>query len=163
MKELDFNPFKSGKEFHNNYKLHDKASFLGESLLTQWGIDFQEFGKDNRFQSVWEKGADKPDLILKYRNFITFLDWKAKHQSIWKMNFRAAASYKRWSDKFNIPVIIAFFVFNDLGELQDRKFAVIGIHNFKLGNNLEWDKNKVVEFDDKLPKFTKLNLTKSMK
>ncbi len=158
MKNLNFNPAKSGKEFHKNYKLHDSATFLGESLLTQWGIDFIEFGKDKRYSRVWEKGEDKPDVILKYRDKNAFLDWKSKHQPIWKLNERAIIAYERWSKKYKIPVIIAFFVFNESNQLTDRRLAVIGINKYQSINNLEWDRNKVVEFEKNLPKFTKGNL-----
>ena len=163
MKELDFNPYKSGKEFHKNYKLHDMASFIGESLLTQWGISFHEFGKDNRFIKVWEKGKDKPDIILDYRNKTAFLDWKAKHSSSWKLNERAVISYEKWSRKFNIPVIIAFLVFNDNNDLIDRRLAVIGVHKYNLNAKVEWDRSKVAQFEEDLPKFTKLNLIEIVK
>jgi hypothetical protein len=55
MKELDFQPHKSNEDFRKNYRLHDIAESCGKSLLIQWGIKFDLFGKDRRYEKVWEK------------------------------------------------------------------------------------------------------------
>ena len=59
MKNLDFKPAKSTEDFRSNYKLHDIAEFNGKNLLVQWGFKCSDFGEDNRYKKVWEKGEDK--------------------------------------------------------------------------------------------------------
>ena len=90
MKELDFKPHKTTEEFRNNYKLHDLAEECGKNLLVQWGIKFDLFGKDRRYEKVWERGKDKPDLIISYKGKEGLLDWKGKHTSRWIMKYGAA-------------------------------------------------------------------------
>ncbi len=158
MKELDFNPHKSKEDFRNNYKLHDLAEMHGKNLLVQWGIDFHEFGQDLRYQKLWEMGKDKPDLIVTIHNKKLLLDWKGKHNSKWLLNKRAFDSYKIWSDKLSLNVIIAFFVFDSENKLIERRFAVIDKHVSKESPKKQWDKNTTIEFTDELPDFTKANL-----
>ena len=110
MKNLDFNPTKSTDDFRKNYKLHDIAEFNGKNLLTQWGFTCHDFGEDNRYKKVWEKGEDKPDSIISYKDKSALLDWKGKHSSTWLVNERAFKSYQKWSKEFGLPVVIAFFV-----------------------------------------------------
>ena len=50
MKNLDFRPSKSTKDFRKNYKLHDIAEYNGKNLLVQWGFKCTEFGEDNRYK-----------------------------------------------------------------------------------------------------------------
>ena len=158
MKALDFRPHKSKSDFRKNYKLHDLAEEHGKNLLTQWGVKFRMFGEDKRFERVWEKGLDKPDMIISINDKDFFLDWKSKHKPKWLLNKRAFDSYLNWSKKFSIDVIIVFFLFNKENELIDRKFAVIGIHNTVDSVGKEWDRNRTVEFSDDLPSFTKVEL-----
>ncbi len=158
LKKLEFRPSKSKDDFRNNYRLHDLAEFHGKNLLTQWGIEFVEFGKDKRYERVWEKGEDKPDLVLKFKNHRAFLDWKGKHKSKWLVNERAINSYQQWSKKYNIPVIIAFLVFDESKDLTDRKFAFLNIHNYIFSPSRQWDKNKTVEFTSVLPELNKVNI-----
>jgi hypothetical protein len=158
MKELDFKPHKSKKEFRKNYKLHDLAEQAGKNLLIQWGIDFKEFGEDNRYFKVWEKGDDKPDLIISYKGKEAFLDWKGKHSQGWKMNKRAADSYQQWGRKNKIPVIVCFVKFSIQNKLEEIRFANLNIHSFVQAESKEWDKNIVVEIKSELPLFTKPNL-----
>ncbi len=160
MKELDFRPHKSTEEFRNNYKLHDLAESYGKNLLVQWGIEFNEFGKDRRYEKVWEKGKDKPDLIISYKGKETMLDWKGKHSPKWLMNERAYNAYLEWKTKMNIPVLVAFFLFDEKDNLLENRFAAIGIHQLNLTKGKEWDKNKTVEFKNSLPSFTKSEILK---
>jgi len=160
MKELDFIPHKSKEEFRNNYKLHDLAEQLGKNLLIQWGIKFDLFGKDRRYERVWEKGKDKPDLIISYKRKEALLDWKGKHTSKWIMNERAYQSYVDWKNKMNLPVFIAFFLFDEKEDLLENRLAVIGVHQSKTSSTKEWDKNKTVEFENSLPPFTKSEILK---
>lgn len=162
MKKLDFKPHKSKDDFRKNYKLHDLAENHGKNLLTQWGIDFEEFGKDKRFEKLWEKGEDKPDLIIKIGEQKFLLDWKSKHKSKWILNKRAYDSYINWSNKFSTKVIIAFFVFDENNKLSERKFAVINKHPIKENIEKQWDKNSTIEFSDELPDFTKSNLVNQL-
>ena len=162
MKNLDFNPSKSTEDFRKNYKLHDLAENVGKNLLTQWGINFSSFGEDNRYTKVWEKGEDKPDLIINYKKKHAFLDWKGKHKEKWLVNERAIKSYEKWSRKFNVPVLISFFVFNDNKELLNRKFALVGYHEYEKSAVKQWDKNRTIEFEDSLPDFNKENLIMSL-
>ena len=159
MKELDFKPHKSKEEFRNNYKLHDLAEQLGKNLLIQWGIRFDIFGKDRRYERVWEKGKDKPDLIISYKGKDA-LDWKGKHTSKWIMNERAYKAYLDWKNKINMPVFVAFFLFDEKENLIENRLAVVGVHKPKASSTKEWDKNKTVEFDNSLPIFTKSELLK---
>jgi len=75
MKELDFRPAKSKEEFRSNYKLHDLSEQVGKNLLVQWGFDFKTLGEDKRYQKLWEKGEDKPDIILTSKGKSALLDW----------------------------------------------------------------------------------------
>jgi len=164
MKKLDIDPFKSKEAFRKNYELHDKAAKYGEELLTQWGFNFQEFGRDKRHERVWEKGEDKPDLILIYENKnIALLDWKAKRTSQLIINKRAYDSYKSWMEKFNLPVLIAFCFFDKEEKIE--KFELVNIANAKITQKREkvWDKNIVVEFQSKTISFTKENILKSLR
>ncbi len=160
MKDLDFNPYKSTSEFRKNYKLHDLAEIHGKNLLIQWGFDYKEFGMDNRYEKVWEEGEDKPDLIIGYKDKHAFLDWKAKHKPIWIVNKRAVISYAKWKAKFNLPVFICFAVFNNDNLICDIHFACLGIHNFIISGEKEWDKNDTIEFKTDLPVFSKPNILK---
>jgi hypothetical protein len=162
MKELDFQPHKSTEEFRKNYRLHDVAESCGKSLLIQWGIKFDLFGKDRRYEKVWEKGKDKPDLIISYKGKEALLDWKGKHTSKWIMNERAYQSYLAWKNKMNMPVFVAFFLLDEKENITDYRVAVIGAHTPKQSKEKEWDKNKTVEFDNSLPAFTKSELLKHL-
>lgn len=162
MKELDFKPHKSTKEFRNNYKLHDITEECGKNLLIQWGIKFNLFGKDRRYEKVWEKGKDKPDLIISYQGKDALLDWKGKHTSKWIMNERAYQSYLDWKNKMKMPAFIAFFLFDEKENLMETRLAVVGAHKPKTSSIKEWDKNKVVEFDNTLPAFTKSEILKHL-
>jgi hypothetical protein len=160
MKELDFQPHKSAEEFRKNYQLHDIAEVCGKNLLIQWGIKFDLFGKDMRYEKVWEKGKDKPDLILSYKGKEALLDWKGKHASRWIMNERAYKAYLDWKNKMNMPVFVTFFLFDDKENLIETRLAVVGLHNVKESSEKEWDKNKTIEFDNSLPAFTKPEIIK---
>ncbi|MBU2445407.1 MAG: hypothetical protein KJ666_07530 [Bacteroidetes bacterium] len=164
MKKLEIDPFKSKEAFRKNYELHDKAAKSGEELLTKWGFMFQEFGKDKRYERVWEKGEDKPDLILIYGNKnIALLDWKAKRSSQLIINKRAYDAYKVWMEKFNLPVLIAFCFFNKEENIE--KFEFVNLSYAKISQKSEkvWDKNMVVEFESKTISFTQENILKSLR
>jgi hypothetical protein len=163
MKTLDFKPAKTKEDFRKNYKLHDLAEYQGKNLLSQWGIDFKEFGKDRRYEKVWEKGKDKPDIIANYLGVEFLIDWKGKRKSGWWVNKRAIDSYKEWSKKLNLKMIICYFVFNEKNILQERRFALVEYHKYQELTNKAWDKNDVVAFEQNLPKFTKLNLIRLLK
>ncbi len=158
MRKLDFNPAKSTASFRKNYRLHDLAEFSGKNLLTQWGISFKEFGHDNRYKKVWEKGEDKPDVIIKYKGKSAMLDWKGKHKPKWMLNERAIKAYERWSEVYSLPIIVAFFVYDQKQNLLKRKFAFLKTHHYVESNGKQWDKNKTVEFRENLPDFTKANV-----
>jgi hypothetical protein len=158
MEDLNFQPHKSKEEFRKNYKLHDLAEQFGKNLLIQWGIKFDIFGKDRRYEKVWEGGKDKPDLIISYKGKEALLDWKGKHTSKWLMNERAYNSYLDWKNKMNMPVFVVFFLFNEKESLMDSRLAAIGIHKPQQSKEKEWDKNKTVEFEESLPNFTKAEL-----
>lgn len=160
METLDFEPAKSQFEFRDNYKLHDLAEATGKSLLVQWGFEFNEFGIDNRFNRIWEKGEDKPDLIITYKLKDALLDWKAKKKPVWIANGRAVQAYERWGNKLALPVFLVFIVFNEQGRVTDRRFACLGRHSYVSSQQKQWDKNSIVEFQDDLPEFTKPNLLK---
>lgn len=162
MEDLNFQPHKSKEEFRKNYKLHDLAEECGKNLLIQWGMKFDIFGKDRRYEKVWEKGMDKPDLIISYKGKEALLDWKGKHSNRWIMNERAYQSYLDWKNKMNMPVFVAFFLFDEKENLIDNRVAVIGVHVPKLSSKKEWDKNKTVDFEELLPAFTKAELIKHM-
>ena len=160
MQKLDFKPEKSKFSFRKNYQLHDLAEEQRKNLLTQWGFDFVQFGQDRRYEKVWEKGKDKPDAIIKYKDKSALLDWKAKHKSEWIINSRAVNSYLDWNKKLNIPVIITFFVFDNNNFIVDKRFAVLPFHNFEFCAKKQWDKNETMYFNKELPVFNKQNLIK---
>jgi hypothetical protein len=160
MKELNFQPAKSKQEFGNNYKLHDLAEYHGKNLLIQWGIDFKDFGNDRRYEKVWEKGEDKPDLVAEFNIKQFLIDWKGKSKEGFWVNKRAVESYQNWSIKLNLPAFICFFLFDQNNQLSDRRLALITHHKFENILDKAWDKNDVVKFENDLPKFTKENLTK---
>ncbi len=158
MKDLDFRPSKSKEAFHKNYKLHDLAEWHGKNLLEQWGIDFSEFGRDNRFKKVWEKGEDKPDTLIEYKGKKAFIDWKGKHKIGWLVNKRSVEAYKNWSAELGIPVFIVFFVFNEKNVLIEKRFAFLNKHNYFNSKDKQWDKNQTVEFEKDLPEFSKADI-----
>jgi Holliday junction resolvase len=158
MKELNFQPAKSKEDFRKNYKIHDLAEYHGKNLLTQWGIDFSDFGKDNRYQKVWEKGKDKPDVIAEYNELKFMIDWKGKSKEAFWVNKRAIDSYINWSKKLNMQMLICFFLFDKNNHLKDRRFVLLSKHKFEVVNDKAWDKNEVVKFNNDLPEFTKTNL-----
>ncbi len=160
MEELNFKTYKSGSAFKKNYMLHDLAEEAGKSLLIQWGVEFSEFGKDMRYEKVWENGKDKPDLIITYKNKSALIDWKGKHKPVWLVNKRALDAYLVWQDKLKLPILICFFVFNDENEILHVKFACPGLHKNRISEKKEWDKNKTIEFEQNIPNFTKPNLLK---
>ncbi len=158
MKDLNFNPAKSKEEFRHNYRLHDLAERAGKNLLVQWGLEFHNFGEDKRYEKLWEKGEDRPDVIINYKGVTALLDWKGKHSKTFIANTRAVKAYLRWQEEMKMPVLIAFFVFDEQNNLAERRFAVLNAHKFTNSENQQWDKNKTVEFDNDLPNFTKENL-----
>ena len=162
MEDLDFQPHKSKEEFRKNYKLHDLAESYGKNLLIQWGIEFSEFGKDRRYEKVWEKGKDKPDLIISYKGKEALLDWKGKHSAKWLMNERAYNAYLEWKSKMNMPVFVSFFQFDEKDNLIENRFAVLGTHVPDKVNIKAWDGNVAVEFNNNLPGFTKSELLKCL-
>ena len=163
MEELNFRPHKSKEAFRNNYKLHDLAETVGKNLLVQWGIDFKPFGEDNRFTRVWEKGDDKPDVIISYQGKEALLDWKGKHSEKWLMNKRAAISYQNWGKKFSIPVFICYVIFSSDNVMQEVRFVNLAFHKYEDAKEKAWDKNEVVILVDDPPLFTKANLLKYWK
>ena len=158
MKDLNFNPPKSKEEFRHNYRLHVLAERAGKNLLVQWGLEFHDFGEDKRYEKLWEKGEDKPDVIINYKGVTALLDWKGKHSKTFIANTRAVKAYLRWQEKMKMPVLMAFFVFDEQNYLADRKFAALNVHKFVNSESIQWDKNKTVEFEGDLPAFTKENL-----
>lgn len=160
MKDLNFRPHKTKEAFRNNYKLHDLAEEFGKNLLIQWGFSFEIFGKDRRYEKVWEGGKDKPDLIISYKGKNALLDWKGKHSTKWIMNERAYNSYLTWKTKMKMPVFISFFLLDEKNNILENRFAIVGVHSTKPSNSKEWDKNKTVEFEDSLPLFTKAEVLK---
>ena len=163
MKELNFSTAKTKEEFKVNYKLHDLAEYHGKNLFTQWGIEFEEFGEDNRNQKVWENGDDKPDIIAVFNNIRFFVDWKSKTKDNFWLNKRAVESYINWSKKLNLEAVICFFIFDKNNQLKDRRFALLSKHNYIVMANKAWDKNDVVQFEVNLPKLTKDNLFTELK
>lgn len=162
MKELDFKPAKSKNEFRSNYKLHDLASKVGFNLFVQWGIEFENFGEDRRFEKLWEKGEDKPDIILTINGKTALLDWKGKRTHKFLVNERAIKSYESWKKKLNHPVLIGFLIFDSKNTLVDRRIAKIGKHNYMVSEDIQWDKNKTIEFIDELPILNKENIIELM-
>ncbi len=154
MKKLDFQPVKSDEAFKKNYKLHDLAERNGKNLLVQWGFNFRNFGEDRRNEKVWERGEDKPDIIIEYNGKHALLDWKGKKKPKWIVNERAVISYEKWKEKFQLPMIIAFFVFDENEKITHKKFAVLGKNKYKTQQKRQWDANRTVEFPDELPDFT---------
>lgn len=158
MKKLNFQPAKTKEDFRKNYRLHDLAEYQGKNLFFQWGIDFQDYGKDRRYERVWEKGEDKPDIIAGYNDLKFLIDWKGKAKKSFWVNKRAIDSYQNWSRKLDLDVVIAFLVFSKENELIDRRFAVLSKHKYEIVENKAWDKNEVVKFSTDLPLFNKSNL-----
>lgn len=158
MKRLDFKPAKSKENFRKNYKLHDLAEYHGKNLFSQWGVEYKEFGKDRRYEKVWEKGKDKPDIIANFNSTKFLIDWKGKKKNSYWVNKRAIKSYENWGKKLNCKVLVCFFIFNEDNSIKERKFATIGKNVFTELSNKAWDKNDVVAFEEKLPKFTRNNL-----
>jgi len=163
MKSLNFNPSKSTEEFRKNYRLHDLAEYHGKNLLLQWGVDFMDYGKDKRYERVWEKGEDKPDIVAELGDIKFLIDWKGKSKKDFWINKRAFDSYKNWSKNLNLEVVICFLVFNNKNRLIERSFAILSIHNANIMEKKAWDRNKIVSFGNDLPKFTKANLIHFLK
>ena len=160
MEELDFQPAKSKHDFRANYKLHDLAELIGKNLFIQCNVKFNNFGEDRRFEKLWEKGEDKPDMIISYKGKSALLDWKGKRKNRWIVNERAVKSYEHWHDELKLPLLICFFVFDNENKVIDRRFSLLDIHQYKKGKKRQWDKNRTVEFIGDLPVFNKSNLIK---
>ncbi len=111
---------------------------------------------------MWEKGKNKPDVVINYKGKRALLDWRGKHIKSFLVNIRAIESYERWRNKFHIPVVIAFFIFDEKNSLLERRFAFLPAHKYIESASKQWDKNKTVEFNEGLPKFTKENLIKHL-
>ncbi|KAF0151998.1 MAG: hypothetical protein FD143_1467 [Ignavibacteria bacterium] len=158
MKKLDFSPAKSTEEFRSNYKLHDLSEQVGKNLLVQWGVEFKSFGEDKRYEKLWEKGEDKPDIILTSKGKSALLDWKGKRTKAFLVNERAIKSYERCQSTLRLPIIVAFLIFDEHNKLIDRRFAFLGKHKYVLSERRQWDLNKTVEFVDELPIFNKANI-----
>lgn len=158
MQKLNFQPAKSKENFRKNYQLHDLAEYHGKNLFLQWGVDFKDYGKDRRYERVWEKGEDKPDIVAEYKNIQFLIDWKGKAKEAFWVNERAIKSYETWSKELNLHVVVAFFIFDKKGFLKDRRFAILSKHNYLVSEEKAWDKNKVIKFQTDLPKFNKHNL-----
>lgn len=158
MKILNFEPAKSELDFRKNYKLHDLAEYHGKNLFFQWGIEFEDFGKDRRYEKYWEKGKDRPDIIAEYNGNRFLIDWKSKNKKSFWVNKRAIDSYLNWSKELNMEVVICFFLFDKNKHLKDRRFALLSKHDYQVEERKTWDKNRIVKFGNNLPKFTKLNL-----
>jgi hypothetical protein len=60
----------------------------------------------------------------------------------------------------NMPVFIAFFLFDEKENLIDNRVAVVGTHSAKQSKSKEWDKNRTVEFDESIPQFKKAEVLK---
>lgn len=163
MKNLNFKPAKSKENFRKNYKLHDLAEYHGKNLFSQWGIDFKDYGKDRRYEKVWEKGEDQPDIIAEYKNIQFLIDWKGKSKEAFWVNKRAVESYKNWSKKLNLEIVVCFFIFDRYNHVKDRRFALLSKHQYTEKSDKAWDKNDVVKFTGTLPKFTKTNLISELK
>ncbi len=153
MKSLNFQPAKTKEDFRKNYQLHDLAEFHGKNLFSQWGVEYKEFGKDRRYEKVWEKGNDKPDIIAKINNIKFLVDWKGKKKKSYWVNKRAINSYKNWGDKLGCKVLICFFIFNDDNSIKERKFAIVGENSYTELSQKAWDKNDVIAFEETLPIF----------
>ncbi len=153
MKSLNFQPAKTKEDFRKNYQLHDLAEFHGKNLFSQWGVEYKEFGKDRRYEKVWEKGNDKPDIIAQINNIKFLVDWKGKKKKSYWVNKRAINSYKNWGDKLGCKVLVCFFVFNDDNSIKERKFAIVGENSYTELSQKAWDKNDVIAFEETLPIF----------
>ncbi len=153
MKSLNFQPAKTKEDFRKNYQLHDLAEFHGKNLFSQWGVEYKEFGKDRRYEKVWEKGNDKPDIIAEINNIKFLVDWKGKKKKSYWVNKRAITSYKNWGDKLGCKVLVCFFIFNDDNSIKERKFAIVGENSYAELSQKAWDKNDVIAFEETLPIF----------
>ncbi len=153
MKSLNFQPAKTKEDFRKNYQLHDLAEFHGKNLFSQWGVEYKEFGKDRRYEKVWEKGNDKPDIIAQINNIKFLVDWKGKKKKSYWVNKRAINSYKNWGDKLGCKVLVCFFIFNDDNSIKERKFAIVGENSYTELSQKAWDKNDVIAFEETLPIF----------
>lgn len=158
MKNLDFSTKYISDISRIDYNLHGLAENMGKNLLIQWGIKYKSFKHNKMYKKVWQKGKNKPDVLITYRSKSALLDWNGRHLNNWIINKKAVDSYFIYADKLKIPVVICFFVFDDEGILTDRRFAFLSKHNYIEIKAKHWNKNKTVEFKKKLPVFTKENL-----
>ena len=63
----------------------------------------------------------------------------------------------------NLSIIkIVFFVFNNNGEIQDRRIAFLGKHSYILSKDKQWDKNKTIEFKNDIPVFNKVSFINNL-
>jgi hypothetical protein len=155
MKKLDFEVIKTTEIFEKNYTLHDIASEIGDKVITTSGFIVKEFGKNRRYERVWEAGEDKPDrIIFKDNKPIFLLDWKAKTRYNYIMNERAYNSYMDASRKLGIPCWVIFFVIN-IREKKVEDIRCIELNKAKVIERYkEWDGNIVIRFcEDELISF----------
>ena len=142
MRELDFDPIKTKRNFLENYELSDRAAQMGDEMLRKNGFTPVPFGEDRRNERVWEVGKDKPDRkILKDSREIALVDWKGKSKDYWMINERAYNGYLKWSSKLRLPVYVAIWSF------QGHLGKFIKLPAGRVSRKTEWDRNAVVVFD----------------
>lgn len=148
MKPLDFNVIKPIKKFHENYSLHDIASYYGDEILKKNGYNPVEFGEDRRYERVWEEGKDKPDReVLKNIVLLCLLDWKGKTGEDFEINKRAYESYLRISNRIGVPCWVVMFVIEDKKNVDFNKVHCFNLNEISpIDEKEEWDRNIVKVF-----------------
>ena len=159
---MNKNDFIQGKNSPgvSSLKLHDLAETSGKDLLIQWGFKFSPFKENKQLRKFWEGKEDCPDLIIEYKGKKAFINWKGKRHQAWQINKHPVASYEKWKEKLNFPMLICFAVFDRADFFKDFRFAVPGIHKYTLCQRKTQDSNDVIEFENDLPEFTKVNVLK---
>jgi len=114
MKELDFEPIKSKRQFLTNYEKHDEAIKLLKDYLSHTEFSSKPFGEDRRYEHIWEKGRDKPDCqLFSGQTLIALTDVKGHSGSTFMLNKRAYNSYLRWAQLLKVPCYIIWFILKE--------------------------------------------------
>jgi hypothetical protein len=151
LKRKDFRVIKTEEQFLRNYKLHDKAEFIGNKILNYYGFDTVPFGEDRRHEEVWEAGEDRPDCFVIKKNDgakknLCMLDWKAKRSAVYRINERAYRSYNNLIEKLKLKLIIAIAVFQK-ETILSFKYFVLPDRELIRKRKKEWDGNYSVVFN----------------
>jgi hypothetical protein len=159
MEELNLYKHKSKPNNHGGSKPKEIIESAGKNLLVQWNIRYKNFCDERSFDKYFEKGANKPDLIISYNEKPALLIWNGEQTKSLTANKQAIEFFERLQKDIKIPILICFITLDKNEFIAERRFAVINNHA-SAENKKPPDIYKTVIFKSELPIFNKENLLK---